>query len=147
VERFNPADVLFGTEFVSHDLDLLAYQRGVTLDLSRPGQTTDNASIEAFNSRFRAECLLAHWFFSLQMPNWRKYFNQERPHGAIGNNLDHAAESGPRRARVSDLFTMAGWLRDRPKIDLERVVSSQPFAYLGPRQSSGSVFLFVVSPI
>jgi putative transposase len=27
-----------GTEFVSRDLDLWAYQRGVTLDFSRPGQ-------------------------------------------------------------------------------------------------------------
>jgi len=38
-------------------LDLWAYQRGVTLDFSRPGKPTDNAFIEAFNSRFRAECL------------------------------------------------------------------------------------------
>jgi putative transposase len=46
-----------GTEFVSRDLDLRAYQRGVTLDFSRPGKPTDNAFIEAFNGRFRAECL------------------------------------------------------------------------------------------
>jgi putative transposase len=49
-----------GTEFVSRDLDLWAYQRGVTLDFSRPGKPTDNAFIEAFNGRFRAECLNAH---------------------------------------------------------------------------------------
>ena len=54
-----------GTEFVSRDLDLWAYQRGVTLDFSRPGKPTDNAFIEAFNGRFRAECLNAHWFLSL----------------------------------------------------------------------------------
>ncbi len=54
-----------GTEFVSCDLDLWAYQRGVTLDFSRPGKPTDNAYIEAFNGRFRAECLNAHWFLSL----------------------------------------------------------------------------------
>ena len=53
-----------GTEFVSRDLDLWAYQRGVTLDFSTPGKPTDNAFIEAFNSRFRAECLNAHWFLS-----------------------------------------------------------------------------------
>ena len=35
-----------GTEFVSRDLDLWAYQRGVTLDFSRPGKPTDNAFIE-----------------------------------------------------------------------------------------------------
>jgi putative transposase len=54
-----------GAEFVSRDLDLWAYQRGVTLDFSCPGKPTDNAFIEAFNSRFRAECLNTHWFLSL----------------------------------------------------------------------------------
>lgn len=54
-----------GTEFVSRDMDLWAYQRGITLDFSRPGKPTDNAFIEAFNGRFRAECLNAHWFLSL----------------------------------------------------------------------------------
>jgi len=78
-----------GTEFVSRDLDLWAYQRGVTLDFSRPGKPTDNAFIEAFNSRFRAECLNAHWFLSLadtrkKLEDWRRYYNEERPHGAIG---------------------------------------------------------------
>ena len=53
-----------GTEFVSRDLDLWAYQRGVVLDFSRPGKPTDNAFIESFNGKFRAECLNAHWFMS-----------------------------------------------------------------------------------
>jgi putative transposase len=71
-----------GTEFVSRDLDLWAYQRGVTLDFSRPGKPTDNAFIEAFNGRFRAECLNAHWFLSLadaqkKLEDWRKYYNEE----------------------------------------------------------------------
>ena len=78
-----------GTEFVSRDLDLWAYQRGVVLDFSRPGKPTDNAFIEAFNGRFRAECLNTHWFLSLadaqeKMEDWRRYYNEERPHGAIG---------------------------------------------------------------
>lgn len=75
---------------MSRDLDLWAYQRGVTLDFSRPGKPTDNAFIEAFNGRFRAECLSAHWFLSLadaqeKVEAWRRYYNEERPHGAIGN--------------------------------------------------------------
>ena len=79
-----------GTELVSRDLDLWAYQRGVTLDFSRPGKPTDNAFIEAFNGRFRAESLNAHWFLSLadaeeKVEVWRRYYNEERPHGAIGN--------------------------------------------------------------
>ena len=94
-----------GTEFVSRDLDLWAYQRGVTLDFSRPGKPTDNAFIEAFNGRFRAECLNAHWFMSLadaqkKLEDWRKYYNEERPHGAIGQKtpisvLNHAGATSP----------------------------------------------------
>jgi transposase InsO family protein len=38
-----------GTEFVSRDLDLWAYSRDVTLDVSRPGKPTDNAFIESFH--------------------------------------------------------------------------------------------------
>lgn len=49
------------SEFVSRGLDLWTYQRGVTLDLSRPGKPTDNAFIEAFDGRVRAGCLNAHW--------------------------------------------------------------------------------------
>jgi putative transposase len=78
-----------GSEFVSRDLDLWAYRHGVELDFSRPGRPTDNAFIEAFNGRFRAECLSAHWFLSLadareKVEAWRRYYNEERPHGAIG---------------------------------------------------------------
>jgi putative transposase len=48
-----------GSEFISRDLDLWAYVKQVTLDLSRPGKPTDNGFIEAFNSKLRAECLNA----------------------------------------------------------------------------------------
>src|SRR6185437_9993355 len=79
-----------GSEFVSRDLDLWAYQRGVTLDFSRPGKPTDNAFIESFNGKFRAECLNTHWFLSLadaqkKLEDWRKYYNEGPPPGAIGN--------------------------------------------------------------
>ena len=79
-----------GSEFISRDLDLWAYAKGVTLDFSRPGKPTDNAFIEAFNGRFRSECLNTHWFLTLadareKMEDWLRYYNEDRPHGAIGN--------------------------------------------------------------
>lgn len=81
-----------GTEFVSRDLDLWAYTHNVVLDFSRPGKPTDNAFIEAFNGRLRAECLNAHWFMSLadareKLEWWRRDYNEVRPHGAIGNKV------------------------------------------------------------
>ena len=36
------------------------------MDFGRPGKPTDNASIEAFNGRFRQECLKENWFLSLE---------------------------------------------------------------------------------
>ena len=79
-----------GPEFTSKRLDQLAYLNGVELDFSRPGNPTDNAMIEAFNARLRAECLNENWFLSLidareKIEEWRRYYNGERPHGALGN--------------------------------------------------------------
>jgi len=79
-----------GSEFISRDLDLWAYQRDVVLDFSRPGKPTDKAYIESFNGKFRAECLNQHWFLSLddarqKMEEWRRDYNEVRPHSAIGN--------------------------------------------------------------
>ena len=79
-----------GSEFVSRDLDIWAYQKGVVLDFSRPGKPTDNSFIESFNGKLRSECLNAHWFLSLddaqqKMEDWRRDYNEVRPHSAIGN--------------------------------------------------------------
>jgi putative transposase len=79
---------------------LWAYQRGVTLDFSRPGKPTDNAFIESFNGKFRAECLNAHWFMSLddarrKCEAWRRDYNEERPHSAIGNKAPTAQRDRP----------------------------------------------------
>ena len=79
-----------GSEFVSRDMDLWAYKHNITLDFSRPGKPTDKAFIEAFNSKLRSECLNVHWFLSMQdtcekLEKWRRHYNEERPHSAIGN--------------------------------------------------------------
>ncbi len=62
----------------------------MVLDFCRPGKPTDNAFIKAFNGKFRQECLNAHWFLNLadaveKLEDWRRYYNEERPHSAIGN--------------------------------------------------------------
>jgi len=79
-----------GPEFISKELDLWAWMHGVALDFSRPGKPTDNAFAESFNGKFRTECLNAHWFMSLddarrKCEAWRRDYNEERPHSAIGN--------------------------------------------------------------
>lgn len=81
-------------------MDLWAYHPGVTLDFSRPGNPTDNAFIESFFGKFRAECLNAHWFVSLddarsRCDAWRRDYNEVRSHSAIGNKSPAALMNRP----------------------------------------------------
>ena len=67
-----------------------AYLNKVELDFSRPGKPSDNAFVEAFNSRLRQECLNAAWFLSMadarqRIEEWRIDYNDYRPHSALGN--------------------------------------------------------------
>lgn len=78
-----------GPKFISKDLDLWAYPRGILLNFSRPGKPTENAFIESLNGKFRGKCLNAHWFLTLddarsKMEERRRYYNEERPHSGIG---------------------------------------------------------------
>jgi putative transposase len=71
-------------------LDQWAYLNGVRLDFSRREKPADNGLIEAFNGRLRAECLNENWFMSmdnarLKVEGWRRHYNEERPHSALGN--------------------------------------------------------------
>ena len=53
----------------------------------------------------KTECLDAHWFMSLadareKMESWRRFYNEDRPHSAIGYNapillMNDAGASGP----------------------------------------------------
>ena len=70
----------------------------MTLDFSRPGKPTENAFAEAFNSRIRAECMNAHWFLTLadareKLEAWRSYYNDVRPHGAIGHKTPSSLQN------------------------------------------------------
>ena len=78
-----------GPEFISKDLDRWAYWNHVELDFSLPGRPSDNALVEAFNSRFRQECLNQHWFLSVEDARekilaWQIEYNTDRPHSALG---------------------------------------------------------------
>lgn len=91
-----------GPEFTGRLLDQWAYLNKVELDFSRPGKPTDNAYIEAFNSRVRQECLNASWFLSMadarnRINEWRTDYNENRPHSSLGNLTpsDFAAQLNP----------------------------------------------------
>ena len=93
-----------GPEFAGRLLDHWAYLNKVEIDFSRPGTPTDNAFIEAFNARLRAECLNASWFLSLadareRIEDWRCHYNEERPHSALGNLTPRAFANQAEPAR------------------------------------------------
>jgi len=76
-----------GPEFAGRMLDRWAYLNEI--DFSRPGKRTDNAYIESFNGRLRAECPNASCFLSLaesreRNEEWRCHYNDDRPHTALG---------------------------------------------------------------
>lgn len=81
-----------GSGFVSTDLDLRAYQRGVVSGFSRTGKPADTDFMQALKGRLRAVCPNQHWFLTLadaagKPEAWRRYCNEERPQGAIGKNV------------------------------------------------------------
>ena len=138
-----------GSEFISRDLDPWAYAKGVTLDFSRLGKPTDNAFIEAFNGRLRAECLNAHWFLTLadaseKLEDWHKYYNEGRPHGAIGNKssvslMTPTGASSPRRDKGRENLPSGGsTLGSRPlrptlwlQLDERRASQQRPYTIAG----------------
>jgi putative transposase len=94
----------YGPEFAGRLLDQWAHLNGVEIDFSRPGTPTDNPHIEAFNGRLRAECLNACWFLSLadardRLEEWRRNYNEERPHGSLGNLTPRAFADQAQPAR------------------------------------------------
>lgn len=65
------------------------WRYSVAVETPRP---KDNAWIEAFNGRFRAECLTAHWSLTPadaaeKMEDSRKYYNEEPANGVIGRKV------------------------------------------------------------
>jgi len=79
-----------GPEFTGCHLDSWGYRNQVKMFFIEPGKPVQNAHIESFNGRFRAECLNLEWFTSLNearsvIEDWRHCYNQIRPHSSLGN--------------------------------------------------------------
>lgn len=93
-----------GPESAGRMLDQWAYLNKVELDFSRPGEPTDDAHIEAFNGRLRAECPDASWFLSPadardRLEAWGRDHDEERPHSALGSLTPRAFAAQAHQAR------------------------------------------------
>jgi putative transposase len=71
---------------------ILHWQEGQAVEWHyiAPGKPMQNSFVESLNGRLRDECMNAHWFLTLadareKLEAWRRYYNEDRPHGAIGH--------------------------------------------------------------
>ena len=78
-----------GPEFVCRDLTVWLLSQGSESRFIKPGSPWQNGHAESFMSRLRAECLDAEVFCNLQdarlkLGIYRRYYNEQRPHSALG---------------------------------------------------------------
>jgi putative transposase len=78
-----------GTELTSKVMQRWSEDHAVELLFIQPGKPTQNAFIESFNSRVRAEFLNAHWFRSMldarnAADHWKHTYNTTHAHSALG---------------------------------------------------------------
>ena len=79
-----------GPEFTSKELELWAFQKGITIQYIQPGKPMQNGYIERFNRLYREAVLDAYLFFDLYQvkqltQEWMEEYNERRPHEALNN--------------------------------------------------------------
>lgn len=78
-----------GPEFVAAAVAKWAVGRGVERAFNQPGKPWQNGKNESFKGRFRDECLNRELFANRRearvlIEAWRREYNEERPHSALG---------------------------------------------------------------
>ena len=91
VERGPPAYLRSdnGPEFTAHAVRSWLPRVGVTTLFIQPGSPWENGSVESFNGKLRDECLNGETFTTLVeaqvlIGRWRREYNEQRPHSALG---------------------------------------------------------------
>ncbi len=95
-----------GPEFVANSLAVWLAISGTESRFIKPGSPWQNAKIESFNGKLRAELLNAEVFANLadaqlKLAVWRRFYNEDRPHSSLGylapasyaKTLNHATMS------------------------------------------------------
>jgi putative transposase len=77
-----------GPEFVAKSVKKWLQEQGVSTRYIEPGKPWQNGKNESFNGHFRSECLDLEWFLSreeakVMIEEWRKEYNEERPHSSL----------------------------------------------------------------
>lgn len=75
-----------------------------------PGSPWENGYCESFNGKLRDECLNGEIFYSLKeariiIEQWRKFYNTERPHSALGYRPPAPSRGSPPHEEPFACFT------------------------------------------
>lgn len=78
-----------GSEFIAASTTEWLAASGIKAMFIEPGKPWQNGKCESFNGKLRDELLSRRWFSSMWeakvvIESWRKYYNTERPHSALG---------------------------------------------------------------
>lgn len=78
-----------GSEFIASATTEWLEANGIKAMFIEPGKPWQNGKCESFNGKLRDELLSRRWFSSMWeakvvIESWRKYYNTERPHSALG---------------------------------------------------------------
>jgi transposase InsO family protein len=78
-----------GGEFIAARLRTWLARQGTAPVHIEPGHPWENGYAESFNGKFRDECLNAETFWherhaQVVVERWRRHYNEERPHSALG---------------------------------------------------------------
>ena len=107
-----------GSEFIHHELQLWIKEQGIKTLYIDPGSPWQNGFIESFNARLRAECLQREQLWSLSearvvIEDWRRQYNEIRPHRSLGYETPGAYARIARQAAGSGRATPSL----RPQLD------------------------------
>ena len=77
-----------GSEFIAQAVNHWLAENGIKPLFIEPGKPWQNGKCESFNGKLRDECLSREWFSSVKeaqvvIGNWRKFYNEERPHSSL----------------------------------------------------------------
>jgi len=129
-----------GPEFLAKTMEKWRSDMHVKSVFIEPGKPWQNGLCESFNSRMRDECLNMEIFYGVRdaratVRSWRRYYNEERPHGS----LDYQSPLAFKRKWFSDQKKNPGALPPSPQ-DLSHCHSKQKGeTTAGPRAKDDAI--------
>ena len=124
-----------GPEFIARVIQRWLKENGIKTIYIEPGCPWQNGYAESFNGRFRRECLNRELIYTLSeglvvFEDWRRYYNQERPHRSLGLQTPaqfakNQREQGSGSSRATPAFHRNLEWQQNNKLKPPETVSSQ----------------------